>query len=127
MSVGIDPAGSFVSGLLIVPPGETVETSFVIKLPDSAIEWTDDVSTYRLNLSAQPGTLGRETQIRIELPAGQAYAGGSMPPSFVNGRTVEFDLHLREDTSLTVAMRPAEIALKPVESGVERYIASPVL
>lgn len=127
VSVGIDPAGSFVSGLLIVPPGETVETSFVIKLPDSAIEWTDDVSTYRLNLSAQPGTLGRETQIRIELPAGQVYVGGSMPPSFVNGRTVEFDLHLREDTSLTVAMRPAEIALKPDEPGVERLIASPVL
>jgi hypothetical protein len=111
VAIGIGPSGRFMSGLLTVPAGETVETSFVFELPESTVSWTNEVSTYSLNLTAQPGALGRATRIRIELPPGQAYAGGSIIPSLVDGRTVSFELQLREDTLLTVAMQPIEAAM----------------
>ena len=110
VAVGIGPAGSFVSGLLVVPAGEVVETAFVLTLPKTVIDWTDDISTYSLSLIAQPGALGRETRVRIELPAGHVLAGGSMTPSDVDGRMVSFDLPLKEDTLITVAMRLADNA-----------------
>jgi hypothetical protein len=110
VSVGVGPAGSFVTGLLVVPAGEVVETSFVLALPETVIEWTDDISTYSLSLIAQPGARGRETQVRIELPTGYVLASGSMTPSNVDGRMVSFDLPLKEDTVITVAMRPADNA-----------------
>jgi hypothetical protein len=69
------------------------------------------VSTYTLNLIAQPGTLGRATRVLIELPEGQVLDEVSITPSSVNGRTISFDLPLKEDTVISLAMRPGETAL----------------
>jgi hypothetical protein len=123
VAVGVGPAGSFVSGLVVVPAGEIVETSFSLDLPESVIEWTDDISTYMLNLVAQPGTLGRVTHVQIELPPGQTLARGSTSPSSVDGRLVSFDLPLTEDTVITLAMRPVESASGSSMSGTDVPIA----
>jgi hypothetical protein len=110
VAVGVGPAGSFVTGLIVVPAGDIVETSFDLNLPETVVDWMDDISTYTLKLVAQPGTLGRATHVQVELPPGQMIARGSTSPSGVNGRLISFDLPLTEDTVITLAMQPVESA-----------------
>jgi hypothetical protein len=116
VAVGVGPGGGFVTGLVVVPAGEIVETSFDIDLPENVVDWTDDVSTYTLHLVAQPGTLGRATHVTIELPPGQMLARGSTSPSGVDGRLVSFDLPLTEDAVITLAMRSVESASNQLRS-----------
>jgi hypothetical protein len=103
--VGAGPSGNFVTALLTVPAGEVVEASFVLELSDTAVDWTDRISTYTLNLAAQPGARGRATNIQINLPRDYVYSGGSITPTLAIPEAVYFDLPLREDTDLTVTMR----------------------
>jgi hypothetical protein len=110
VNLGFGPAGRFVSGLMVVPPGETVETSFAFELSSTAVEWGGEVSTYTLSLSAQPGTQGRTALVHVELPPGQEYAGGTTTPSQLNGQLITFEFQLREDTELVVRMKPTQIA-----------------
>ena len=123
VAAGVGLAGSFVTGLLVVPAGKIVEASFVLDLPETVIDWTDNMGIYTLNLVAQPGALGRETRVRIELPANHVLVEASTRPSSVDGRLVAFDLPLKEDTVITLAMRPAESALHSAMPGSEKVVS----
>ena len=123
VAAGVGLAGSFVTGLLVVPAGKIVEASFVLDLPETVIDWTDNMAIYTLNLVAQPGALGRETRVRIELPANHVLVEASTRPSSVDGRLVSFDLPLKEDTVITLTMRPAESALHSAMPGSGKVVS----
>ncbi|MCH7642222.1 MAG: DUF4012 domain-containing protein [Chloroflexi bacterium] len=103
--LGSSPAGSFVGGLIVVPPGEERRTSFTLQLPASAVTWDGDRATYTLELAAQPGTRGRETKVWVEMPSGYEFVSGSVIPASIAGRTVRFDFPLTENTTLSLQMQ----------------------
>ena len=105
VSLGIGPGGSFISGLMVVPAGVDMRTSFTVQLPATVVSWDDDRATYTLDLAAQPGTLGRKTTIRVDLPLGYEYVGGSLKPTSVVGNSVVFALPLTVDAILSVEMQ----------------------
>jgi hypothetical protein len=105
VSLGFGPGGSFISGLLVIPPGDERYASFTVLLPASVVVWDGEMATYSLDLAAQPGSQGRETTIWVELPGGYAYTGGSMRPTSIDGNRIRFDLPLTEDMTLSVDMR----------------------
>ena len=69
------------------------------------LDMKDDTSTYSLHLTAQPGTLGRTTNVRVKLPPDQMFVRASMPPTSLDGNLVTFEIPLREDTDISVVMR----------------------
>ena len=105
VSLGFGPGGSFVSGLLVVPPGDERHTSFTVLLPASVVVWDGEMATYSLDLAAQPGSRGRETTVWVELPGGYVYTGGSMKPTSIDSNRVRFDIPLTEDMTLSIDMR----------------------
>jgi hypothetical protein len=105
VALGIGPGGSFVSGLLVVPPGDERTTSFTMQLPPSVLKWDHNRATYTLNLAVQPGTRGRETTVRVELPSGYEFVSGSIRPTSIIDSTIRFDFTLIEDTVLSVQMQ----------------------
>jgi hypothetical protein len=123
VSLGIGPGGGFVTGLLVVPPGESAETSFVLQLPDNVVNWSGNLSTYNLHLAAQPGARGRTANVVVVMPPGYEYAGSSLPPDHVDGEEVFFDIPLRQDTLLTVMMQRPSTVSRPQIDAVGPVIA----
>ncbi len=121
VNIGIDSGGKFISGLLTVPPGETVTTGFNVMIPPDALISEEDMLTYRLSLHAQSGALGRDARVNLELPSGYEYVGSSHEPSSLVGTSIEFELQIESDTLVEVMMRripPAaghQIDLNPSE------------
>jgi hypothetical protein len=99
-----DAAGTYVAGLITVPPGDARAVSFVYSLPDPVVERGQDRATYSLVLQHQPGTLGREVNLEVVLPPGYRYAGGSIVPDVVRDEIVRFKWLLSRDTLVTVDM-----------------------
>ncbi len=110
VNIGVGPGGKFISGLLVVPPGETVSTGFNIIVPAGALVSDEDVLTYRLSLTAQSGVLGRDALINLEIPEGYEYVGSSHEPSSLEDTAVEFTLELETDTIVEITMRPTPTA-----------------
>ena len=105
VAVGSGPGGSFIAGLIVVPPGDQLQTSFLLRLPASAVTWDEDRPMYSLDLVAQPGARGRETKVWVELPDGYEFVSGSVDPTSIVGQKVRFDLAMTEDTTLSVQMQ----------------------
>jgi len=117
VNIGVDSGGQFISGLLVVPPAESVVTGFNLIIPEGAIISDGDMLTYRLSLTAQAGVLGRGAEVSLELPSGYEYVGSSHEPRSVEETKLEFVMRLESDTILEVLMRridmPAQIPLLP--------------
>jgi hypothetical protein len=99
-----DGAGTYVAGLITVPPADTRTISFVYLLPDPLVERGPGRATYSLVLQHQPGTLGRDMNLEVVLPPGYRYAGGSIVPDAVRNEVVRFRWLLTRDTVVTVDM-----------------------
>ncbi|MBI4236040.1 MAG: DUF4012 domain-containing protein [Chloroflexi bacterium] len=94
-------------GLLVVPPGEQREVTFLYTLPSDILERNGDRLHYRLLLQPQAGTRGRMTSLEIGLPPGYAIVSSSLPAAAVTDTTVFFTISIREDTSLEITLAPA--------------------
>ncbi|MBI2965789.1 MAG: DUF4012 domain-containing protein [Chloroflexi bacterium] len=99
-----DSAGTYVAGLLTVPPADSRTVSFVYAVPDPLRKRGNDSMTYSLSLQPQPGTLGRDLSVQVVLPDGYRYDGGSIIPDLIQGRVVRFRWLLLKETVLTVDM-----------------------
>jgi hypothetical protein len=99
-----DTAGTYVAGLLTVPPADTRTVSFVYSVPDPVEARGQGRATYSLVLQPQPGTVGRDVTIEVVMPPGYRYAGGSVVPTSVRGAVVRFNWLLLRETVLTVDM-----------------------
>lgn len=85
-------------GFLLVDRGETGVVQFSYRLPTSI--WQDHV--YSLKLQKQAGTNGSPVRVRVQLPEGWDAGPTSQPIVRRSGNTLEFDLWLDRDQTLTV-------------------------
>lgn len=105
LNVGIDSGGKFISGLIVVPPSETVTTEFDLTVPVDAFVLEEGLLFYRLLMNSQAGALGRKASITLELPVGYEYVSSSHTPSLLESNIVEFDISLESDTMIEVSMQ----------------------
>jgi hypothetical protein len=105
VTLGSSPEGWYVAGLVVVPPGDEHQMSFTLQLPRSIVDWNADLPTYTLDLTAQPGELGRETHVWVEMPDGYEYVDGMTEPTSVIDRKVRYDFPLTEDAILSIRMQ----------------------
>jgi len=97
-------AGKSVWGtLMLLPHGQTLETSFHYTLPPSISEKTDGGRRYHLLLQKQAGTAGNRAQVIVHLPQGSQLVRAFPSPDRIgdDGR-LEFDLSLVRDQEIEV-------------------------
>ena len=89
---------------LLVPRGQTVETSFQYTLPVTITRKTDEGWRYHLLLQKQAGTVGNKVRVTLQLPAGGKLLRAVPSPDRIlaDGR-LEFDFALLTDQELEVA------------------------
>ena len=89
--------------LMVVPGGQTLDTSFNFSLPAQvvSIDPATKAKVYSLRIKKQPGTLGVQAAVRIHLPPSarvlQAPAG-----AVLDGQNVLIETTLTTDVSITV-------------------------
>jgi len=93
--------------LLVVPGGQTVETSFRFGLPPRVISSGPDPKqmTYSLKVQKQPGTLAIPLTVRIHLPAGAAILSAPAG-SLVQSDNLLIKTDLTQDVELEVVFAP---------------------
>ncbi len=90
--------------LLVVPNGQTVETTFDFALPASALTSDGKIFTYHLVVQKQAGTNSTPFNLTIELPSGAEVLNG--PASWkVNGNTVQVAISLDQDTAFELTFQ----------------------
>lgn len=99
-----DASGTYVAGLLTVPPADARTVTFVYSIPDPLRDREPGSTSYSLSLQPQPGTRGREVSVEVVLPVGYRYAGGSIMPDLIRDGVVRFRWLLQRETVLTVDM-----------------------
>jgi hypothetical protein len=105
----VDPLPDDIPGLngfgtmMVVPGGQTLETSFKLFLPQAVVsgETGSNQKTYTLKIQKQPGTQAVPVNIRIHLPA-SAQVEHVLPAAIVNGQNVLFETDLRTDVNISV-------------------------
>jgi len=90
--------------LLLVQPGETVETRFEYLLPPTVVFATGnpDEMGYSLLVQKQPGTRGVPLSVRIRLPTGSALTASDPPPAEVGEVEIVYRLRLETDAEITL-------------------------
>jgi len=94
--------------LLLLRPGEALETHFEYALPPTALSDVGDARAYTLAIQKQPGTNAIPVHVRILLPPGAAVITSDPPPSSLHTTSVEYSLLLERDRSLKVSWTTPE-------------------
>lgn len=120
-SVEIDfgPGGKFVSGILVVPPGEGVSTSIDLILPETSVTLEGEMASYTLEIPFQPGSLSRDVGIQMNMPPGYKFHSSSHVPSLLLDGEVHFQFLAEQDELITVTMGRGEPAVSMGEPVVE--------
>jgi hypothetical protein len=89
--------------MMVVPGGQTLETSFKLFLPQTVVsgETGSNQKTYSLKIQKQPGMQAVPVIIRLHLPA-SAQVENSLPNAIVDGQNVLFETDLRTDVNISV-------------------------
>ena len=117
VNIGVDSGGKFISGLIAVPPGETVTAGFNVIVPEDALILDGDKLVYRLSLAAQAGALGRDAIIRLDFPSDFELLSSSHNPTAVSGRVVEFALNIESDMTIEVTMQRSSVVTGTAPGG----------
>jgi len=93
--------------LLVVPMGETLQTSFQFSLPADIIQKGDrsNEQVYQLTIQKQPGIESVPVTLRIHLPKGAEIISSSKEGVF-DANNLLFELELREDIDLEIVFKP---------------------
>lgn len=90
--------------LLVVPGGQTLNTSFQFALPPARVlsmDGTHHTFTYQLTIRKQPGTVAVPLTIRIHLPNG-ATVKSLTPEATIQGKDIMFQTNLGVDVQIEV-------------------------
>jgi len=101
------PGTAVYGTLLVVPPGESLNTGFDLRLPQTVLEQDRQASTwtYRLTVQKQPGTLAVPFYLQFLLPTGMQVLDSSHALQFQDGAwTLETDL--RQDLVFYLTLGP---------------------
>ncbi len=106
IDVGPIEAGKNMFGaFFVVPPGETQEEVFLYELPSGVLERQGSISTYRLLVQKQPGTLAIPLRVTVNLPPGSEVLSARPAASSVGDGKVEFQTDLRVDRQFEISFR----------------------
>ena len=88
---------------MVVPEGQTLDTSFKFTLSPSVVSFDSDTNTetYNLKIQKQPGVISASTTVRIHLP-GNVHVVKASQGAQVDGQNVLFETDLRTDTIISV-------------------------
>ena len=89
--------------MMVVPEGQTLDTSFKFTLSPSVVSFDSDTNTetYNLKIQKQPGVISASTTVRIHLP-GNVHVVKASQGAQVDGQNVLFETDLRTDTIISV-------------------------
>jgi len=90
--------------LLVVPNGQTVETTFDFALPASALTSDGKTFTYHLYVQKQAGTNSTPFNLTIELPNGAEVLNAPLSWK-VDGNTLQAAISLDEDTAFKLTFQ----------------------
>jgi hypothetical protein len=103
-----DENGLFLGGLIAIPPGESSEFVASYTLAKNAVQVSGNQLSYSVDLWSQPGSLGRDTKMRIILPNG--YVATSIPEGATYDQAAGL---ISYSTALTSDERLDFVASKP--------------
>ena len=92
--------------LLVVRPGEDVETTFVYDLPTATVEKRGDQWRYRLTIQKQPGTDVGQVDVMVQLGSGARVAHTDPAPAERQGGSLQYQMDLRRDVTIDVIWTP---------------------
>ncbi len=96
-------AGVAVFGtLLVIPPGETLATTFDFRLPAIAHQVGENRWQYRLTVQKQPGTRGDSFLLQLLLPENAVIQQSSSPLRVSENHSYSLETSLQEDFSFEV-------------------------
>ena len=92
--------------MLVIPEGQTLDTSYKFTLPISVVSFDQGTNTrtYNLKIQKQPGVITAQTTIRIHLP-GNVQVVNVSPHAQVDGQNILIVTDLRTDVNITVTFR----------------------
>ncbi|GAB4452444.1 MAG: hypothetical protein OHK0041_15800 [Anaerolineales bacterium] len=91
--------------LLVVPGGQSLETSFEFALPAAVVSQKEPGRfTYSLKVQKQPGTLAHPLTIQLQLPPGAELENASLPAN-IQDDILRIETSLRTDMYLEVSFR----------------------
>jgi hypothetical protein len=94
--------------LMVVPMGQSLQTSFQFRLPVAII--TKDPGSnnyvYQLKIQKQPGIASAPVTFRLHLPNGAKVISALPPPAVQDGSNLLFQSDLMEDLHVQVQFRP---------------------
>jgi hypothetical protein len=98
------PGVSGFGTMLVLPGGQSDETSFKFSLPATILnsETGSSIKTYTLKIQKQPGTIAVPVTVRIHLPAAAKVTTIS-PTAVVEGQNVLLETDLRTDLNISVS------------------------
>jgi hypothetical protein len=93
--------------LLVVPMGQSLETSFQFNLPVGILQPGAEAQeqVYRLKIQKQAGVAFLPVTLRVHLPVG-AKIRSIVPKAQVDGANVLFELELWEDINIEIVIQP---------------------
>lgn len=94
--------------LLLVPRGESLETSFSYTLPAGVVQKTESGRRYRLLVQKQAGTAGNRGQVVVQLPPGSRGIQVLPAPTSAEGNRYVFDFTLDVDQQVEINFEPEQ-------------------
>lgn len=94
--------------LLLVPRGESLETSFNYTLPAGVVQKTESGWRYHLTVQKQAGTAGNRGLVVVQLPPGSRATQVSPAPTSAEGNRYVFDFTLDVDQQFEINFEPEQ-------------------
>lgn len=95
-----------VATLLLVRPGETLETRFEYALPSDVLQELDGAVVYELLVQKQPGTDSTPLRVRVSLPDGVTMQASDPHPDSISDSVLEYALALATDQRMGLTLVP---------------------
>jgi hypothetical protein len=91
--------------LFVLPPGESLTTSFEYQLPDRVIRPLDDGYGYSLIILKQAGTISDSLKVKISLPKGAELLWANPAPGTSNNGALIFSTDLQVDREFSLGYK----------------------
>jgi hypothetical protein len=99
------PGVTTFANYLMVPRGQSLESTFSYQLPADTITVENDDHRYELQLIKQAGMPSTPVRIIVSLPDGTELASATPPPTQIDGQDIVFEFILEHDTLVITTYR----------------------
>ena len=99
-----DDNGPYISGLLTLAPQTYQEVSLEYDLPIHALNTSEGVIEYHLNVVVQAGTRGRSGELSVTLPEGHEIVDAPESAQ-IGSNEIKYSISSNSDDDITIAFR----------------------